>query len=319
MTYFNVIDISYADVSDGVYDLAIFSCGYEERSVYFAGLNAAKFKKIVVLGFADSVDNPTYRSNEDFYISRLGVKPDVINYLDSSAIFNIMARELKTLSSVGLNSIKILVDYSSMPRIWYSEIINFIKCSVGIGDVLIDFVYSIGEHEGANVSSQLTDPIVLPGCEAVSAYNRETIGIFSLGFGEGGPICLHHKIEPDKTYALIARPGALEDYTEKTLKNNDFFIRNFVDGVVHAPLASVQISYDTIREIFYPYRESAVIVVVPFGPKPHALASILAAINYPEVTCLYSSQGGTGCPVKPTTEFVICRVENLPTSPFLNP
>ncbi|WP_162556245.1 hypothetical protein [Pseudomonas sp. 31-12] len=315
-TYLDVTDISFNEVEGASYDLAIFACGYEERSVFFPGMRSSKFGKVLLLGFSSSSTNEVFLLNKEFYRQNFSLSPIFLEYNDLNQIFKCLLGAFSEIEISEGKTVRIVVDYSSMPRLWYSEILNFIKCFDFGVPVACDFVYSVGEHSSSNVISQLSEPIVLPGCEAVSAYNRETIGIFSLGFSEGGPICLHHKIEPDRTFSLVARPGALDDYTDKTLSINKFFLDNFSNGTVFSPLTSVQQCYDTIREIFYPYINSAVVVIVPFGPKPHALASIVAAMNYPEVTCLYSSLGSTGCPVKPTTELVLSRILKLENSPY---
>lgn len=310
-SHFEISDITFDEVAEAQYDLAIFGCGYEERSIYFPGLlNPATFKKSIALGFASSVSDDAYKLNQGFYQSKLKITPVPVDHYDLGKIFSMLYDEFKNISP-GNTKYRLLVDYSSMPRLWYSEILNFIKTYELDIPVFIDFAYSVGEHSASRYEKQLSEPVVLPGCEAISAYNRETIGIFSLGFSGGGPICLHRKIEPDRSFSLVARPGALEDYTEKALNINKFFLENISQGTVFSPLNSVRQCYETIREIFYPFRESAITVIVPFGPKPHALASIIASMNFPEVTCLYSSLGSTGSQVKPTTELVLSRVEKV--------
>lgn len=320
MTYLDVSDACLEDVSGFHYNLVIFACGYEERSIFFPGVFGGSFDELLVLGFTGSVGEREYGLNSDYYThgSRYRTAPTLLEYGDSNRIFSSLMRAVLAVDRSRVEAFRILVDYSSMPRLWYSEILNFIK-SFDFGlPVICDFVYSVGEHAGGGLSRQLSEPIALPGCAAVSTYNKETIGIFSLGFNEGGPVCLHHKIEPDMTYSLIARPGALEDYTERALQCNRFFLEGFSAKTIYAPLRSVEQCYSVLREIFYPYLGAAGVVMVPFGPKPHALASILAAMNYPEVSCLYSSMGGGGVGVKPTTELVISRIRKLNEYPYLS-
>lgn len=319
MTYLGVKDISLDEVCSSNYNLAIFACGYEERAIFFPGMFEGGYDKVLVFGFSGS-DDSDYQQNSNFYArsSRYKTVPLTLEYTDSDKIFTSLFSAVSGAKKEGAEEFKVLIDYSSMPRFWYSEILNFVKnYDFGV-PVFCDFVYSVGEHYGVAAPKQLSDPIVLPGCAAVSTYNKQTVGIFSLGFNEGGPVCLHHKIEPDQTFSLVARPGALEDYTEKTLLSNKFFLDNFSSRVVYAPIHSVDQSYTILREMFYPYLGSAGIVMVPFGPKPHALASILAAMNYPEISCLYSSLGGSGGAVKPTAEVVICRVTKLDRYPYLS-
>lgn len=320
MVYLDVSDAYLEDVEATHYNLVVYACGYEERSIFFPSVFESTFDELLVLGFLGSVADKEYGFNSDYYIhgSRYKIAPILLDYGDVNRIFSCLLKSVSAVDISKLEVFRVLVDYSSMPRLWYSEILNFIKSyDFGI-PVVCDFVYSVGEHAKGGVARQLSEPIVLPGCAAVSTYNKETIGIFSLGFSEGGPLCLHHKIEPDMTYSIVARPGALEDYTDKALQYNKFFLDGFSARTIYAPLCSVEQCYSVLREIFYPYLNVAGVVMVPFGPKPHALASILAAMNYPEVSCLYSSMGGGGVRVKPTTELVISRVKKLDEYPYLN-
>lgn len=320
MVYLDVSDRVLDEIASSHYNIVLFACGYEERSIFFPGVFESTYDDVIVFGFSGSADNQDYGFNSDYYArgSRYKIAPTVLDNYGVSKIFHHLLKAVSKVDFSLVDEFRVLVDYSSMPRSWYSEILNFLKNYDFKVPVIFDFVYSVGEHSGSAVARQLSDPVVLPGCAAVSTFNKETVGIFSLGFNEGGPICLHHKIEPDITFSIVARPGALDDYTEKTLQSNKFFLENFSANTIFPALHSVAQCYSVLREIFYPYLGKAGVVMVPFGPKPHALASILSAMNYPEVSCLYSSMGGTGGAVKPTTDLVISRVTKLDYYPYLN-
>lgn len=302
-------DMSLQDLLDRVYDISVFACGYEERSSNAVTiLPASKLGQSLVFGF-NGDKSSTCTNNEATFKELLGADILDLTYDETHQIITAIRFEVNKLSSAKQNeTIKILIDYSSMPRLWYSEILNFFKNYDSNVEVELDLIYSVGEHTHSDQPQQLGDPIVLPGCEAVATYSKRTVAIFGLGFDSGAPICMHSKIEPDNTYALIARPGALDDYSKKTYSINEEFIDESVDEVVYSPLSGVKQTYDSLREIFFPYRKTAITVIVPFGPKPHALAAIVAAMNYSSVTCLYSSTGSTPSMVTATSELVLCRI-----------
>ena len=303
-----VEDISLQNLFDQNYDISVFSCGYEERSSNLATvITVENIGCPLVFGF-DGGKSETCLRNEAVYKDLLLADVVDIAYGETHKIIGILRAEVEKLIFGKRILIKVLVDYSSMPRLWYSEILNFFKNYDSDVSFELDFVYSVGEHIYSDQPQQLGDPIVLPGCEAVATYSKRTVAIFGLGFDSGAPICMHGKIEPDNTYALIARPGALEDYSAKTYSINSDFIEESVDEVVYSPLFSVKQTYDSMREIFFPFRTSAITVIVPFGPKPHALAAIIAAMNYPGVTCLYSSTGSRPSVVTATSELVLSRI-----------
>jgi len=303
-----VEDISLQDLFERVYEISIFSCGYEERSANLATiLKPEKIGCTLVFGFGGK-KSETCLQNEALFKEHLESDVTDISYGETHRIISVLRAEVEKLIFSKKEIVKVLVDYSSMPRLWYSEILNFFKNFNSAVEFELDFVYSVGEHAHSDQPQQLGDPIVLPGCEAVATYSKRTVAIFGLGFDSGAPICMHGKIEPDNTYALIARPGALEDYSKKTFSINEDFIAESVDEVIYSPLSSVKQTYDSLREIFFPFRTSAITVIVPFGPKPHALAAIIAAMNYPGVTCLYSSTGSRPSVVTATSELVLSRI-----------
>lgn len=310
MTMLYIEDLSLQDLLGRSYDISIFSCGYEQRSSNLAKIvNAGKAGKVLSFGFSGEKSNSCIQ-NEKIFQEYLGTAVRDIGYKETQKIIDTVRNTVEGLNLEG-RAIRVLIDYSSMPRLWYSELLNFFKNFDSLLPVELDFVYSVGEHIYTDQLQQLGDPIVLPGCEAVATYSKQTVAIFGLGFDSGAPICMHGKIEPDKTYAIIARPGALEDYSKKAYSINEDFITESVDEVVYSPLSSVKQTYDSLREIFFPYRTSAITVIVPFGPKPHALAAIIAAMNHPSVACLYSSTGSKPSQVTATSELVLSRIHKV--------
>lgn len=306
-------DLSLEDLFGRTYDISIFSCGYEERASNLATiLQKERAGQALVFGFGGT-KGKICKANEKVYRDHLNAETTDLGYGETHRIISALRAEIEKHDiAKHVEPFKILIDYSSMPRLWYSEILNFFKNYDSPLNIEMDFVYSVGEHAQGDNPQQLGDPIVLPGCEAVATYSKHTVAIFGLGFDSGAPICMHSKIEPDNTFALVARPGALEDYSKKTLSINDEFIKESVDEVIFSPLSSVKQTYDSLREIFFPYRTSAITVIVPFGPKPHALAAIIAAMNYSSVTCLYSSTGSSRSRVTATSELVLSRVYREP-------
>ncbi|MFZ5957765.1 hypothetical protein ACOXVJ_09655 [Pseudomonas knackmussii] len=311
-----VEDIASGDVFSRRYDVSIFCCGYEERCTYLPSvLSKSKIGSTLVFDFSDNESiQDGGRSRNSRFFDELSGPAIKVEYSQSEVVVESLRRIIDILAASGAKSANVLVDYSSMPRLWAAEILNFFKNHDIDIDLVFDFVYSVGEHVYTDRPRQLREPIVLPGCEAVATYNKKTVAIFGLGFDSGAPICIHNMIEPDTTFALVARPGALEDYSRRAESTNSEFIEDSVSEVIYSPLASVKQTYDSMREIFYPYKNSATTVLVPFGPKPHALAAILAAMNHQGVACLHASTGPILQPITATTDLVMSRIFRLSDS-----
>ena len=240
-----VEDISFDDVNDRSYDLAIFACGYEQRSAYlYSVIDKKKIKNKLIFVFQGNKDLEVAQKNLKVFASK---EPKSCIVVDTSDVLSVIAHvkeSIGNLKSQESEGISILVDYSSMPRLWFSEILNLVRNFGGGLTVGVDFVYSVGEHTQLDTPRQLGEPIILPGCEAITTYAKSTVAIIGLGFDSGAPICIHGKLEPDITFAMIARPGALEDYAKRALSINSDFIDNSVNEVVYSPLSSVKQTYD---------------------------------------------------------------------------
>lgn len=310
MVQLYVEDISFSEVCCEGYDISILCCGYEERCTYIASvLDRPLLGDMLVFDFSDGrlVANEARSKNEAFF-EKLSGKLIGVAYDQADQVVENLKQAVTRLVLIGKSSARILVDYSAMPRLWAAEILNFFKNYIAEIELVFDFIYSVGEHVYSDRPRQLREPIVLPGCEAVATYNKKTVAIFGLGFDPGAPVCIHQMIEPDITFALVARPGALEEYAKRTCSINSDFIEQSVRSTIYSPLASVKQTYDSLREVFFPYKNSATTVLVPFGPKPHALAAILAAMNYQGVTCLHASSGPIVQPITATTDLVMSRI-----------
>jgi len=79
-------------------------------------------------------------------------------------------------------------------------------------------------------------------------------------------------------------------------------------AVLEMPLASIESCYRHLAETIAPHRPDGEITLVPMGPKPHVLASILIAMRFQEVACLRVSGAPNPINVWPTGEIVATRV-----------
>ncbi|HIE0470373.1 TPA: hypothetical protein ACXJAF_002822 [Pseudomonas aeruginosa] len=209
MTQLYVEDISFGDVCASAYDVSIFCCGYEERCTYLASvIERTLMGDMLVFDFSDEkLDVRGVRERNENFFQKVSGRLIEVSYGQAHVVVENLRQSIEQLMSVGKESATILVDYSSMPKLWTAEILNFFKNYSAEIELVFDFIYSVGEHIYSDRPRQLRDPIVLPGCEAVATYNKKTVAIFGLGFDSGAPVCIHQMIEPDVTFALVARPG----------------------------------------------------------------------------------------------------------------
>jgi hypothetical protein len=310
---FSVEDIARKDIFENQYDIAVFASGYEERSTFVPShLDKSKIEKNIIIGFKGDTSEKR-KINDNFYSNGWG---GVTHELETSSWFEAFEILKQTFESITKDSIKILVDYSSMPRYWYLAVLLYVKYNEVAKNIVIDFIYSIGVHDKI-VSNQLSEPVCLPDCDAGAANSDKTVTVFGLGFNQGAPHCILDSLEPDEVYAILTDPAARDDYPQRAYTSNEAFIKAHVkkERLVRLPLFSVNSFTINLREMIAPYIGEAEVCLVPFGPKPHVLGSIIMSMSCPEVSCLYSNCESNSVSVVSTGEFVMTRV-SVPSKDF---
>ena len=286
-------DIDIEVVKREKYDIAFFSCGYEERSRYLSNIVSKKnIKKACVMGFSE---------NEEKYcrIENNAMFKDLYNEIDIKlSVHDVFALSgyLQTLKikKVYGDEISILLDYSSMPRAWYGFIIYFLR-TVSYSEKIninVDLVYSHGIYQSKFEKSEISPPKVIPGCEGTSLTKPHSATIFLLGFESNLPLFIYNKINPEVAYGAIARPASKQDYVKEAKRINEDFIRYKLDDskrLFEIPIHSVRRTFESLSEVITPLRKEHNITIAPFGPKPHVLSSIICSLKYPEVSCIYAS------------------------------
>ncbi|MEI6757551.1 MAG: hypothetical protein WCK85_06835 [Chlorobium sp.] len=305
MISLRVLDIEFVTVCETKYDVAFFASGYEQRCIHVPGLiNPCKVVNPIVFGFIEEPFMENRLKNDVFFSDYWGCEPISMSADDEKPIYDCLHRYTQSLSG----PIHILIDYSSMSRLWYAAVLNWARFAMPDKDVIIDFVYAMGSYAEEKQPMVIRGMVSIPGCEGRAFRLRESIAVFGLGFHGLAALCVLDRLEADIVYVFLASPGSTEEYVTTTLKANKDLIDNHkTKQVIELPLASLEACYRLLAEIIAPHRLDGEITLVPMGPKPHILASILVAMRFPEVACLRVS-GDPPQDVKPTGEIVASRV-----------
>lgn len=293
MNRLHVDDISIKDLCTTDYDLAIFSCGYEDRCIDVAErINCEKVKNSIVLSFDQHHDDPVRNNCHTYYKTSW----------PASLFLNITQREIKEIhscvSSV-TNKIKaskdngvlrVLIDYTSMSRVWYSSILNYL-INFYTGDVIIDLTYTKAIYHEFDLNVELGDIKTIPGCEGISLTKKQNAAIFMLGFDGHGPLRMYNILNPNKTFGIMASPAASYEYEMECMNRNKKFIDHNLGGqdkLIKLPINSLSSCYEHMTQMLSPLCRDYNVSFIPFGPKPHILTSVLCSFNFPNVTCMYS-------------------------------
>ena len=281
MILYRVFDLTMTDIADSAYDLVLFASGYEERCTHIPRkLDRTRFVSPVVLGFKEIEDDPQRQENDRYFSSRWGellpIRGD-----DDGVIYELLRRRFPQSKT----SIRILVDYSSMSRLWYTAVLNWARFFEGTASITIDLLYSVGDHKDPTAPMVISEIMSLPGCEGLILPLSKSIAVFGLGFEGFAALCVLDRLEPDELYCYLAAPAAFKDYPRRARRANKEVIR-LANACLLFPLGSVERCFANLAELVSQYRSEANITLVPMGPKPHTLAAILIAMRFHEVSCL---------------------------------
>jgi len=306
MMLYRLNDVDPMECTRGRYDAVFFASGYEKRTTHVARmLERDSSGSVVVLGFDTWVDEPQRVANDAYFDEAWKSRPRVISANDDTPIYELC----RAISPTSRESVRILVDYSSMSRLWYAGLLNWARYLPGVQEVVIDFVYSFGRYTEDRPQMVIDDIVAIPGCEGGAMRISKSVAVFGLGFDQFATLCVLDRLEPDLVYSFLASPGSDATYLDRVRSCNEEIIQKHAKCTLDLPLGSVERTFCGLSELIAPHILESDVTLVPMGPKPHVLASILLSLRFIEVACLrVSGHGATPARVEATGEVIATRV-----------
>lgn len=310
MNKLHVDDVSIGELTNEEYDLAIFSCGYEERCIEVPSkISNENVNRVLIISFDQHLTDVMRESNTEFFDTEWS-ESQLLNITQDN-ITSVYSTIKSIVEGIDGDIVKVLIDYTSMSRSWYAAILNYlIKFSEK--EVIIDLTYANGIYHDENLNVELGELKVIPGCEGISLTKKQNAAIFTLGFDRYGPLRLFNILNPNRCFGIMASPAASYQYEDLCLEKNKDFILHHLDGeknLIKLPINSISLCYEHMSQMIMPLQSGFNVSIIPFGPKPHILASILCSFNFPNVTCMYSEYlRKTTTKVQASGEIVISRV-----------
>lgn len=266
------------------YDIAFFASGYESRCTYISTLlDKDSVNTIVVLGFKNIANNTQRKLNDGIFSEKFNIEPFLIPSNDDCQIYNKLNELIDEFQHQ--DKIRILVDYSSMSRMWYAAIINWSLYNSKFSTIIIDFVYSHGLYKEYIPPMVIKDIMTIPGCDGSGIKHSSSIAIFGLGFYSLAMACVLERLESDTVYAFYSQIS--ENYNARVEKDNKDTINDFIKNPpLKLPINSIETSYRYLAELIAPYLDQKEVIFIPMGPKPHILTCILLSRRFRNITCL---------------------------------
>lgn len=192
--------------------------------------------------------------------------------------------ELETVIS-GYRSPRILVDYSIMPKLWYSHLINFFaRLEADVEQLTVSFSYTPPEFMQISPPRRVKTMHPLNLFRKTSGNNKPTALILGLGCEKDLATMVNLKIRPEKVFAFLADPSFDHEYTCEALRCNRMLLDTLHPSeVVHYPANDHSLIDVKLTALCLDLRLKYKVVIVPLGPKTFTLNCLLLAIRYPDI------------------------------------
>jgi len=280
----SVTNINEGDLFNQNFDLLIFACGYESRSIdFFKSFQQLKIQNTLVLHFNERRNACSRNINEKF-LSKFEFHKLNLSAVDEKPIYKKLETLFINIADKGKN-INILIDYTSMPKIWYTGIFNYIRLTQN-SNFNIFLNYTHGEYQSLNLDYQYESYQALPFHEGTLSSNIKSLLVLTLGFSPNLTRSIIQSIEPNKIIGVLPIPGNSDIHTKRSeeIKSN---LSNEIDDWVNTPIDDVEKAFNLFTQICQDYIHEYDVIFLPLGPKPFTIATILAGQRFKEITCLH--------------------------------
>ena len=270
------------------FNLGIFTSGYEPRSTFLFS-KGLTITNTIVLGFASFKDHKSRKKNDRVFTKK---GCDIINSDGNNPIIihQLLNNYLQDFTG---EIFKIFVDYSSMTRVWYAEILAYFRDAEDLKfSVELVFGYSFAKYQAPpeeNYRNLYVSPI--DGFSYFSVPNKPTALIIGLGYEKNKAFGLSEYFDGE-TFVFYNKDSNDERFKESVEKINGSLLEIIPEENKYIfPIYDLEFTERQLFSICGYLKETFRVIVAPTGPKPFTLVSLIIALKMNEIDVWRISQG----------------------------
>lgn len=259
-------------------DLLLCGCGYEERCLSFVSRNLDGIHNIsskIVLSYK-SPQIPELDEHRKFF-SKFGFKEYQID--KPQEVTQALKDIFKGLTKA--KKVKIVIDYSSMDRQWYSRILLFFDKyrDSSLLNVVCYFTYSVPviQNESFDKIFSVSGVEALQGFSSISIPDKPTALIVGLGNDIKALAALKYFADIDYIHYFYTDNTYVQSLDEKY---KSLFLRCPLEMIHKYSLMNMVTVFNTLCDIYKSIKDNYRLVLISCGPKPFTLMSLLFAQIY---------------------------------------
>lgn len=284
-------NVQYNDVHFDKSDLFVCVIGYEERSFYMLDRIREKIGQSNTLLFVmDDYFNFEQAQKKVEQVKNDGYPIEVVNYQDATYV---AARIVSAIEGkkAETTELEINIDYSSMPRGWYSVL------PARLDDILrekdrVYFWYCEGNYP------ENYDEYPTAGIEAISLFSgkssmrmQKRTHVIGLSYDMIRTQGIISVIDPEYIVTCEAHDPIRKDIQKNVIELNQPLLAQ-ASMSVSLDLSDFVFMVSKLREIANELLKVSDVILVPDGPKPliFAMSIIPSLLDEPGVACLHVSR-----------------------------
>ena len=276
----HIQEISFKELSTEKLDYVIAACGYQPRCYYLA----EKIKPGNAEKFMVTIDEPGYDQNrckhKEVFL-QAGYKTFNSSMKDSGTIEKLMT----SLCNNPKEQLNILIDYSCMPKNWYSVIIdnitrnNFSSAKINL---YLSYTPKLFEKRTKPRPVDYFGPIL--SLKDKLKEKKPVTMIASLDNDSHMITNAIKQVKPQKLMVFI--PDCVHDpeYTESVLNSNKALLQQLTDKqIMHYKTNQPEQINALLTSSCLDFRVNTEVMIVPQGPKIFSMVALLVSIRYPDI------------------------------------
>lgn len=288
-------------------DLVIAASGYERRATFVAKkIRSLKSEKRIALGFMDRPVLNRHKNDESF--SKMGYELIPAEGHSDEVIRKVLREYLR---EVGKNSVKVVLDYSSMTRVWYAGAIEFLRgFDSSVSEVDVYFAYTPSVFARAQLPGPNMYMGPIQGFCGLSLPDKGTALLIGLGYEQQRALGLVEYVEPAETFLLFANPALDHRFVKEVERNNAEVLGAVKESnILTYPLGDLGTTASILTSLCLSLSENYRVILAPLGPKPFTLLCLLLATRYQKFDVWRVSAGEKGPPYHrpPLDRILICK------------
>lgn len=273
-------------------DYFIAASDYQKRSTFLA----ENFKKTTARKLLLSIENDQKNEPNIKIFEDLGFIPLKTIENKRQEIEDILNKICEEKSSDILN---ILVDYSCMTKVCYASIVDFLLRN----DLKNEKINMFFSYTPKSKNALPSHPKLRSIDPLFSYYKKEntrkTALVIGLNSNEEPTTDIIKHLDPEKIVLFIPQLNHDQQYNEALYNFNQEVIKNVPkNNVYNYPANNPDQIASMLTSVCLDLRLNYNVVLIPQGPKPFALASILLSTKYPDLRLMEISSSE----IKPNDE-----------------